>query len=66
MLNIELSQRFLMNRVMQAAVPEPASEVPKDALKRFLDALIADPGASQFLRRAVLAASETALEPDRH
>jgi hypothetical protein len=55
MFNIELSQRYLMNRDMQAAVPEPAADVPQDALKRFLDALIADPGASQVLRRTVAA-----------
>jgi hypothetical protein len=55
MLNLELAQRYLMNPEMQAAVPEPADDVPKDALKRFLDALIEDPGASQVLRRAVAA-----------
>jgi subtilisin family serine protease len=55
MLNVELAQRYLVNRDMQAAVPEPTANVPTDALKKFLDALIADPGASQFLRRAVAA-----------
>ncbi len=55
MLNIEMAQRYLMNRDMQAAVPEPAAEIPTDSLRRFLDALIADPGASQVLRRAVAA-----------
>jgi Subtilase family len=55
MMNIELSQRYLMNPGMRDAVPDPAADVPKDSLKRFLDALIADPGASQVLRRAVVA-----------
>jgi hypothetical protein len=55
MLNIEMAQRYLMNRDMQAAVPEPNADISKDSLKQFLDALIADPGASQVLRRAVAA-----------
>lgn len=47
MLNIEMAQRYLMNRDMQVAIPEPAADnIPKDSLKKFLDALIADPGAS--------------------
>jgi hypothetical protein len=56
MLNIEIMQRYLMNRDMQAAIPDPAVQtVATQPLKAFLDALIADPGASQFLRRAVAA-----------
>jgi subtilisin family serine protease len=55
MLNLELTQRYLLNPDMQAAVPDPAMEVTQNALKRFTDALIADPAASQVLRRAVAA-----------
>ena len=55
MLNLELSQVYLMSPEMQQAVPEPEARVgPKD-LRRFIDALIANPKASGTLRR--LAAS---------
>jgi hypothetical protein len=56
MLNLELSQRFLMNRDMQEAVLEPEAEViPNEALRKFMDAAIADKSASQTLRRALAA-----------
>lgn len=55
MLNLELTQRYLLNRDMQEAVPDPAAEVSRKSLQQFADALIADPLASQNLRRAVIA-----------
>jgi len=55
MLNIELSQRYLLNRDMQEAVPEPTAEVSRKALRRFMDALIGDAGASETLRRTAAA-----------
>jgi subtilisin family serine protease len=53
MFEIELAQRWLMNKDLQEAVPDPESqqEVPKENLRRFLDALIQDKGASVALRR---------------
>ena len=49
MLNIEMMQRYLMNRDMQAAIPEPAIEtIGTQSLKTFLDALIADPSIAIF------------------
>jgi hypothetical protein len=52
MLNLELTQRYLMNRDMQDAIPEPTVSTPsQESLRGFMDALIADPQASQTLRR---------------
>jgi len=53
MLNLELAQRYLLNPAMRDAIPDPAVEPPKDRLRLFFDALIADPAASQILRRSV-------------
>lgn len=57
MFDIELQQRWLMNKDLQEAVPDPDSgaEVPKENLRRFMEALIADQGASIALRRHVAA-----------
>jgi subtilisin family serine protease len=51
MLNLELTQRYLMNPDLQEAVPEPATDISTDSLRRFMEALIADTKASQRLRR---------------
>jgi len=55
MLNLELAQVYLMSPEMQEAVPDPQAAInPKDQ-RRFMEALIANPKASDTLRR--LAAS---------
>ncbi|HYK22867.1 MAG TPA: S8 family serine peptidase, partial [Pyrinomonadaceae bacterium] len=53
MFDIEMAQRWLYNKDLQEAVPDPDSgaQVPKENLKRFMEALIADKGASIALRR---------------
>ena len=55
MFDIELAQRWLMNKDLQEAVPDPDSEapVPKDDLRKFMEALIHDDKASVALRRHV-------------
>ncbi len=51
MFNLELTQRWLLNRELQELVPEPESELPRDAIREFMDAAIADEQASQALRQ---------------
>jgi subtilisin family serine protease len=47
MFNLELTQRWLLNADLQAAVPDPdAGEVSRDALRRFMEAAIDDDGTS--------------------
>ena len=55
MFDIELAQRWLMNKDLQEAVPDPESENPvsNDQLRRFMDALIQDKDASIALRKHV-------------
>ena len=53
MLNLEITQRWLMNPELQEAVPDPEADVPRDALRRFMEAVIGDKGASQTLRKHV-------------
>ncbi len=55
MFEIELAQRWLMNKTLQELVPDPDSdkEVPKANLRQFMDALIQDNDASVALRRHV-------------
>lgn len=57
MYNLELTQRWLLNRDLQAIVPDPdgATRLDPDTLRRFLDAAIADPAASQALRQQLAA-----------
>lgn len=55
MLDLELVQRYMRSGEMQDAVPDPDVEVSKEGLQRLMDALIADSGASQVLRRAAAA-----------
>ena len=55
MFEIELAQRWLVNKTLQELVPDPDSEkdVPKENLRKFMDALIQDNEASVALRRHV-------------
>ncbi|HKG96725.1 MAG TPA: S8 family serine peptidase, partial [Pyrinomonadaceae bacterium] len=55
MFEIELQQRWLFNKNLQEAVPDPESgkEIPKENLRKFMDALIQDEKASVTLRRHV-------------
>ncbi len=55
MFDIELSQRWLMNKNLQEAVPDPESgdPVPKENLRKFMEALIHDDKASVALRKHV-------------
>ncbi|MBC7931899.1 MAG: S8 family serine peptidase, partial [Rubrivivax sp.] len=53
MFNLEITQRWLMNRELQGIVPEPEDDVARDALRRFMEALIHDDKASQTLRRHI-------------
>lgn len=57
MFEIELSQRWLLNKNLQEAVPDPDSMavVPKEKLREFMDALINDNQASVALRKHVAA-----------
>ncbi|HWN08851.1 MAG TPA: S8 family serine peptidase [Pyrinomonadaceae bacterium] len=57
MFNIELSQRWLLNKNLQVAVPDPDSpaEIPKENLRTFMEALIHDDDASLALRKHVAA-----------
>lgn len=54
MFDLELTQRWLVNPALQEAVPDPEAEVSREALRVFLDAAIADEGASQRLRRHLM------------
>ena len=53
MFNIELAQRWMLNDRLQEIVKDPdgISELPKNKLKDFMDAVIEDDGASFALRR---------------
>ena len=55
MFEIELAQRWLYNQTLQELVPDPESgnEVPKENLRKFMDALIQDEQASIALRRHI-------------
>lgn len=55
MFDVEIAQRWLFNKNLQEAVPDPDSgqEVPKEDLRKFMEALIHDDGASVALRRHV-------------
>lgn len=57
MFDIELSQRWLLNKNLQEAVPDPDSpaDVPKENLRKFMEALIHDDQASLALRKHVAA-----------
>jgi hypothetical protein len=55
MFNLELAQRWLVNPKLQAIVPDPdsAAAISPSDLRRVMDAVIADPGASTALRKHV-------------
>jgi subtilisin family serine protease len=53
MFNLEITQRWLMNAELQEIVPEPEGDVARDALRRFMEAVIDDGKASLTLRRHV-------------
>src|SRR6187551_407965 len=55
MFNLELAQRWLVNTDLQAVVsdPEQTQTLEPAALKRVLDAVIADEGASTAIRKHV-------------
>jgi subtilisin family serine protease len=53
MFNLELAQRYLRSKEMQDIVPDPEAEVPKDDLKKFMEAAIHDAGASNALRQQI-------------
>jgi subtilisin family serine protease len=65
MLSLELSQRYLRNKDMAEAIREPAATPDLPSLRRFLDALIADPEASQTLRRAASSRYPDIFGPSR-
>ena len=54
MFNLELAQRWLVNTDLQEIVPDPdrTRELEPAALKKVLDAIIADPGASHRAAQA--------------
>ena len=55
MFEVELAQRWLYNKTLQELVPDPDSgqEVPKETMRKFMDALIQDEKASVALRRHI-------------
>ena len=57
MFNLELAQRWLVNAELQEIVPDPGAtaQLKGDALRRFMEAVIEDEGASLTLRKHVAA-----------
>lgn len=57
MFNLELSQRWLLNPELQAIVPDPthANKLEGETLRKFMQAVIEDEGASLILRKQVAA-----------
>ncbi|MGB7924428.1 MAG: S8 family serine peptidase [Pyrinomonadaceae bacterium] len=57
MYNLELSQRWLLNDELQEIVPDPnaTARLEGDKLRRFMEAVIEDEGASLALRKHVAA-----------
>lgn len=55
MFNLELEQRWLMNEELQKILPDPerATKLDPEKLRRFMDVLIEDEGASLALRKQV-------------
>jgi hypothetical protein len=55
MLNLELAQRWLLNPELQKVVPDPeqVGQLPADTMRKLMDAVIEDSGASQTLRKHV-------------
>ncbi|HEX8687899.1 MAG TPA: S8 family serine peptidase, partial [Pyrinomonadaceae bacterium] len=55
MFNQELAQRWLLNEELQKLVPDPAAaaKIPADRMRRVMEAIIEDEGASLALRKHV-------------
>src|SRR5271166_1402453 len=60
MFDVETAQRWMCNQDLRDAVPDPDGPVSNDARKKFIDALIADSGASLALRRHLQTAYSSA------
>jgi hypothetical protein len=60
MFDVETAQRWMCNQDLRDAVPDPDGPVSDAARKKFLDALIADSGASLALRRHLQTAYSSA------
>jgi hypothetical protein len=56
MYNLEIAQRWMLNPALQKIAPDPDSlkGLPDKALVKFMDAIIADDGASSALRKHIL------------
>lgn len=63
MFNLELAQRWLVNEKLQEIVPDPGatSRLEGEKLRRFMAAIIEDPGASLALRKHVAARYPVAI-----
>jgi subtilisin family serine protease len=57
MFNLELAQRWLQNERLQELVPDPeaTAELPSDTMKKVMQAIVEDHGASAALRKHVAA-----------
>jgi subtilisin family serine protease len=58
MFNLELTQLWLVNRDLQSIIPDPDGKpagAPDPEMRRFMEAVIADPRASQALRKHIAA-----------
>jgi Subtilase family len=53
MFNLELTQRYLMNRELQEIVTDPEKEVSEKDLRQFMEAVVHDEGASRELRKHI-------------
>ena len=55
MFNLELTQRWLVNKELQEIIPDPGvtTELTGETLRRFMEAVIEDEGASRALRKHV-------------
>jgi hypothetical protein len=55
MFNVELMQRWLLNKELQALVPDPdaVAKLPEEDLRKFMEAVIEDDHASLFLRQQI-------------
>src|SRR5262249_12360303 len=53
MFNLELTQRYLANKELQDIVPDPEKPVSDQDLRKFMEAVIEDDGASLAVRRHV-------------
>lgn len=53
MFNLELTQRYLMNTVLQEIIPDPEKTVSDEAIRKFMDAVIQDNKASLALRKHI-------------